>query len=79
MVQPVGQTWHYSGSRMALSYCGNKGVLLVCQARYGPDTRGIVWASPAVDYLGPGQSSVKPHQGDNGVAGFPGYFKPSGQ
>ena len=32
--------------------------------------RGVDWASSAVSYHGPGQSSIAPHQGVNGVAGL---------
>ena len=32
---------------------------------------GCWWASPAVDCLGPGQSSVLPHHGDSDVVGLP--------
>ena len=64
---------------MALPYCGNKGVYNCEQARLGPGYRGeMLWASPAIDYLGPGQSSVDPHHGVSDDGGLPGYFKPLG-
>ena len=57
---------------MALPYCGNKGVYNCEQARLGPGYRGeMLWASPAMDYLGPEQSSVNLYYRDGSTDGFP--------
>ena len=40
---------------------------------------GWCWASPAVDCLGPGQSSVLLHHGDSDVASLPRLLQASGE
>jgi hypothetical protein len=69
-VLPVDKTLHNSGRGKALSCCGNQGDTTNSQASWVLTIEGRRWASPTVDYLGPGQSSVIQHHRDSGVAGF---------
>ena len=70
-MQPAGKTVHGSGRGLTLSSCGIQGATTVGQASSVLTTEGQVGASPAMDYLGPGQSGVKLNQGDDGIVGLP--------
>ena len=66
-----------SGSGQALSYCGNQGDQLTDRPDVVLTAEGWEWASSAVSYQGPGQSSVVLHHGVSDVGGLLDCFKPN--
>ena len=64
---------------MALSCSGTMGLQLADRPDMVLTEEGCCRASPAVDCLGPGQSSVLLHHGDSDVASLPRLLQASGE